>query len=135
MDLQDYFDLKPDTITLRATDRWAAIDELIAHLIATHQLKPEHRDAIAAVVKNHENAMSTGIGFGIALPYAATELVSEVIAVLGRSPTGIEFDAIDGKPVKKVLLFLVPTGQFKKFSHILAELAKRLHRESPSDDH
>ncbi len=113
---------------LRAKDRWEAIDELIDNLVATGRIKPEHRDAIAAVVRKRENSMSTGIGFGIGIPHASTDLIQEVTGALGRSRAGVNFDALDNQPVTLVMLFLVPQGQFQKHLHTLAEIAKLLHR-------
>ena len=52
-------------IDLRASNRWEAIDELISVLVNTGKIKPEHKDAIAAVVKKRETSMSTGLGFGV----------------------------------------------------------------------
>ena len=112
---------------MQALDRWAAIDELIGNLIATGKIKAENRDAITAVVKKRESSMSTGIGFGIGIPHASTELIPEVVGALGRSAKGINFDALDNQPVNLVMLFLVPQGQFQKHLHTLANIAKLLH--------
>jgi mannitol/fructose-specific phosphotransferase system IIA component (Ntr-type) len=71
--------------------------------------------------------MSTGIGFGIGIPHASTDLIKEVVGALGRSKKGIEFDALDNQPVNLVVLFLVPQGQFQKHLHTLASIAKLLH--------
>ena len=113
---------------LQATDRWAAIEELISNLVTTGKIKPEHRDAISAVVRKREVSMSTGIGFGIGIPHASTDLIYEVTGALGRSKSGVNFDALDNQPVTLVMLFLVPQGQFQKHLHTLAEIAKLLHR-------
>src|SRR2546430_12368223 len=64
MDLGDILTKDQVVTDLGATNRWEAIDELINNLVATGKIKPEHRDAIAAVVKKRESSMSTGIGFG-----------------------------------------------------------------------
>ncbi len=72
--------------------------------------------------------MSTGVGFGIGLPHASSDLVSEPVAAVGRSRNGIDFDSPDGKPVKRVILFVVPAGQFQEYATTLADLAKLLHR-------
>jgi mannitol/fructose-specific phosphotransferase system IIA component (Ntr-type) len=72
--------------------------------------------------------MSAGIGFGIGIPHASTDLISEVVGALGRSKTGVNFDALDNQPVKLVMLFLVPQGQFQKHLHTLANIAKLLHK-------
>ena len=40
----------------------------------------------------------------------------------------MNFDALDNQPVKLVMLFLVPQGQFQKHLHTLANIAKLLHK-------
>jgi mannitol/fructose-specific phosphotransferase system IIA component (Ntr-type) len=123
--------LSPEQIipVLRATDRWQAIDELIDKLVITGKIRPEYREAITAVVGKREKSMSTGIGFGIGIPHASTDLIQEVVGALGRSGQGVNFDALDNKPVNLVMLFLVPQGQFQKHLHTLAEIAKLLHKK------
>ncbi len=128
MDLGDILGKDQIITELKATNRWEAIDELINNLVATGKIKPEHHDAIAAVVKKRESSMSTGIGFGIGIPHASTDLIYEVVGALGRSKTGVNFDSLDNQPVNLVMLFLVPQGQFQKHLHTLANIAKLLHK-------
>jgi len=127
MNLGDILSLDTIVPELQAANRWEAIDQLIENLVATHKIRPESRDAIIAVVKKRESSMSTGIGFGIGIPHASTDLIQEVVGALGRSKKGIEFDALDNQPVNLVVLFLVPQGQFQKHLHTLASIAKLLH--------
>ena len=129
MDLGDILGKEQILPDLRATNRWEAIDELISKLVATGKIKPEHQDAITAVVKKRESSMSTGIGFGIGIPHASTDLINEVVGALGRSNNGVNFDALDNQPVSLVMLFLVPQGQFQKHLHTLANIAKLLHKK------
>ncbi len=128
MDLGDILSKEQIVTDLRATTRWEAIDELIGNLVSTGKIKPEHQDAIAAVVKKRETSMSTGIGFGIGIPHASTDLIYEVVGALGRSRKGVNFDSLDNQPVNLVMLFLVPQGQFQKHLHTLANIAKLLHK-------
>ena len=123
--------LGPDNILpeLQAADRWLAIDELINNLVTTGRIKSENREAIAAVVKKRETSMSTGIGFGIGIPHASTDLIQEVVGAFGRSKAGVNFEALDNQPVNLVMLFLVPQGQFQKHLHTLAGIAKLLHKK------
>ena len=111
---------------MAATDRWEAIEELIDHLVNCGKIASEHREAIVEVVRKRENSMSTGIGFGIGLPHASTDLIEEIVGVFGRSLKGIQFDALDNKPVNLVLLFLVPQGKFQQHLHTLANIARVL---------
>jgi fructose-specific phosphotransferase system IIA component len=129
MTLGDILEKDQIITELRAANRWEAIDELIGRLAETGKINSEHRDQIAAVVKKRETSMSTGIGFGIGVPHASTELISEVVGAFGRSRTGVQFDALDNQPVNLVMLFLVPQGQFQKHLHTLANIAKLLHNK------
>jgi mannitol/fructose-specific phosphotransferase system IIA component (Ntr-type) len=112
---------------MRATDRWQAIDELVDQLVTAGRIPVEHRQDICAVVKKREQSMSTGIGFGVGIPHAVSDRISEVVGVLGRSSRGMNFEALDNQPVTLVILFLVPQGQFQKHLHTLSNIAKNLH--------
>ncbi len=129
MTLVDILSKEQIITELKAANRWEAIDELIDNLEACGRIKPEHRDQIAAVVKKRESSMSTGIGFGIGIPHASTDLIGEVVGAFGRSTKGVNFDALDNQPVNLVMLFLVPQGQFQKHLHTLANIAKLLHNK------
>jgi fructose-specific phosphotransferase system IIA component len=120
-DLLSEAQINPD---LQAINRWQVIDELITLLVQTGKVKSEDRDAVIGAVRKREMSMSTGIGFGIGIPHASTELVHQPVAAFGRSKQKINFDSLDGKPVSLVILFLIPQGQFQKHLHTMAELAK-----------
>jgi mannitol/fructose-specific phosphotransferase system IIA component (Ntr-type) len=123
--------LGPDNILpdLKASNRWEAIDELIDNLVASGKIKTESREAVSTAVKKRETSMSTGIGFGIGIPHASTDLIYDVVGCFGRSKKGINFDALDNQPVNLVMLFLVPQGKFQKHLHTLANIAKLLHKK------
>ena len=112
---------------MKATERWDAIVELMDLLVARGQIKPEDRDGILASLKQREETMSTGIGFGIAIPHCSSDRISDVVAAFGRSTSGIEFDALDNAPVKFVVLFIVPKNQFQTHLRTLASIAKFLN--------
>src|SRR5439155_1538001 len=83
---------------MKATERWDAIVEVMDLLVARGQIKAEDRKGILASLKQREETMSTGIGFGIAIPHCSSDRLDKVVAAFGRSSTGIEFDALDNAP-------------------------------------
>jgi mannitol/fructose-specific phosphotransferase system IIA component (Ntr-type) len=115
---------------MKATERWPAIVELIDLLVTQKKIAGPSRDSILAALKQREETMSTGIGFGIAIPHASSEAVADVVAAFGRSSHGIEFDALDNAPVKFVVLFIVPKNQFQTHLRTLASIAKFLNDRS-----
>ena len=129
MELADFLTKEQVVTDLKATDRWEAIEELIDLLVANGQVDSDHREAVVSVVKKRETSMSTGIGFGIGIPHASTDLIENVTGAFGRSRSGVDFDALDNQPVNLVMLFLVPQGQFQKHLHTLAKIAKVLHKK------
>src|ERR1043166_7930732 len=88
--------LSADTILpeMQAVERYAAIAELVNLLVARGQIVEPDREIVLAALKAREETMSTGIGFGIAIPHASSDRVNEVVAAFGRSSAGIEFDSL-----------------------------------------
>jgi PTS system nitrogen regulatory IIA component len=115
---------------MNATQRWDAIVELIDLLVARGKVEPDARESILTSLKQREETMSTGIGFGIAIPHCSSDRISDVVAAFGRSSKGIEFDALDNAPVKFVVLFVVPKNQFQTHLRTLASIAKFLNDRS-----
>jgi fructose-specific phosphotransferase system IIA component len=112
---------------MQANERWSAIVELVDLLVARGKVNTEDKEVVLAALRAREETMSTGIGFGIAIPHASSERVKEVVAAFGRSARGIEFDSLDNAPVKYIVLFVVPKDQFQTHLRTLAAIAKFLN--------
>lgn len=112
---------------MKASERWAAIVELIDLLVNKGRVRVADRESILSALRQREETMSTGIGFGIAIPHASSNCVSDVVAAFGRSSTGIEFDSLDNSLVKFIVLFVVPKDQFQVHLRTLAAIAKFLN--------
>ncbi len=129
MSLASLFPAEQIIPEMKAAEHWSAIVELTDLLVAQGKIKPEDRDSILASLKRREEEMSTGIGFGIAIPHASSDRIKEVVASFGRSSQGIEFDTLDDAPVEFVLLFIVPKNQSTHL-RTLASIAKFLNDRS-----
>lgn len=112
---------------MEAVERMEAIVELVDLLVAKGHVRAEDRDIVLNALKAREDTMSTGIGFGIAIPHASSDRVDRVVAAFGRSSKGIEFDALDNAPVRFIVLFVVPKDQFQTHLRTLAAIAKFLN--------
>jgi fructose-specific phosphotransferase system IIA component len=82
------------------------LDELLNPLVQTGKLKNKHM--VFETLKRRETLGSTGIGKGIAIPHCRTLVVSDIVIIVGISPDGIDFDAIDRKPVSLIFLVISP---------------------------
>jgi len=75
-----------------------------------------------------ENAASTGIGYGVAIPhYMGLKGPDNTFIVFGRKQKGIPFDSLDNKPVTLFFLIVGPEGRKKNHLQLLCKLARILH--------
>ncbi len=122
--------LKADAIfmDIKATEKLDVIKELAEKMVAINMVTD--RTAFMNALAKRENLESTGIGDGIAIPHARTNAVQNLVLAFARSPEGVDFSAIDGKPSH--LIFLIASPEDKKSEYIMA-LAKlsRLLRKEP----
>jgi len=133
MRLQELLPPEHILIGLEAADKWEVIDGLIAHLVARGAVPAVHGPALKEAVLQRERSMSTGMERGIAIPHAAVDGLTRVVAAMGlvgKGPGGgVPFDSIDASPAWIVVLLLIPRQQ--KLAHIrtLADLARHLGNE------
>lgn len=119
---------------MKAGERWQAIEEIVTMLVAADKVADSDKEELLAALKQREETMSTGIGFGIAIPHASSDRVTEVVAGFGRSKAGIEFDSLDNEPVHFIVLFVVPRDQFQTHLRTLAAIAKFLNDRTVRDE-
>lgn len=81
-------------------------------------------------LQERENLGSTGIGQGVALPHARIPEIDHIILSFGRSKTGVEFGALDEKPVHIFFLLLVPENSVDDHLKVLAKISKMLKIEN-----
>jgi mannitol/fructose-specific phosphotransferase system IIA component (Ntr-type) len=112
---------------MRSRERWSAIVELADILVQSGHVASSDRDSILASLRAREETMSTGIGFGIAIPHASSDRITQVVAAFGRSPDGIDFESLDNAPVRFIVMFVVPKDHFQVHLRTLAAIAKFLN--------
>jgi len=87
-------------------------------------------DAMVKVLMEREKLGSTGIGDHIAIPHGKLNGLDDLIVAFGRSSRGIDFDAIDGKPVNLFFLLVAPeqsTCQHLKAVARISRMLKNYH--------
>ena len=105
MSLDTIFTKDTIKLNLAGTTKEAVLRELIEMAAAAHaECAP---DEMLAAVNEREGKMSTGIGSGIAVPHGYCRNLNGAIGVIGVSRAGIDYDALDQKPVHVVFLLLM----------------------------
>ena len=128
----DYLPLRAVKIYLAAKDKPTAITEMVDLLCTVYNIKD--KSEILAAILEREEMMSTGVGFGIAIPHAKIEDLSAIKMVAGLSEVPIDFDSIDGEPARIFFLMISPKNGSGEHVRILSELSRILNNREVRDE-
>ena len=127
MRLSDFINKRLINLSLQVKGKKETLEELAA-LLAGQRIIPD-RERLVKVLLERESLGSTGVGNGIAIPHAKTDLVKKITIVFGKSEKGIDFDSLDKNPVYLVFLIIAPEEAHETYLRVLARISRLLHEE------
>ena len=121
--------LQRDAIILdmKAATKEAALRELAG--VAATLSGRFTEETLYNVLLERETVGSTGVGNGVAIPHGKIEGLDEILLCLGRSRTGINFDAIDNRPAHLFVLMLSPANKAGEYLQTLAAVSRILKQQ------
>ena len=114
-------------VPIVAGDKRGVLIELAGLVAATGGGDP---DAVLRAVEEREAVLSTGIGFGVAIPHGRSDLIPELVIVGGVTSAPVPFDAIDGEPVRLIFLIVGPAAAAGHHVKALSRIARLVRHES-----
>ncbi len=124
LSLVDYLPILAISVDLKSQTKKEVLKELVSILSAGHAINNPNK--ILEALLEREDLGSTGIGQGIAIPHGKSEHLEKIVAALGISKKGIEFDALDGEPVHLFFLLVAPKDSAGLHLKILAKISRLL---------
>lgn len=123
---------------LQSLQRDDAIGELIDSIVAAGAVDGTLRDDLVRLILDRENKGSTGFGKGVAVPHVKHEQIKGMVAVIGVSRQGVDFNALDKAPVYSIVLLLSPQDKPDEhlqameniFSHLQKDTFRRFLRQA-----
>lgn len=97
--------------------------EVLSELLATGQPDLAVRPIFDSLI-GRERLGSTGLGHGVALPHGRFQQSEQALGAFIKLKKGVDFDAIDQRPVDLVFGLLVPDHYTDEHLKILAYLAE-----------
>lgn len=139
MQLRDFLDPSAVSLDLRAGTKDSVLDELVGLL----RLEERATGALSRLLRRREALGSTGVGRGIAIPHCRSLVVSRLRLAFGIHRQGLEYDAVDRRPVHILFLIVAPPvevanqylqvlGGIAQFAQ-MPDVAERLKGLSSSD--
>ena len=104
MELREFFSEDAIKLEIEGTTK----DDVLKELIGLLGLDEKNEAMLFKMLKRRENLGSTGIGRGIAIPHCRSLVVSKLRVAFGRKRDGLDFKAIDDKPVNFFFLIVAP---------------------------
>jgi mannitol/fructose-specific phosphotransferase system IIA component (Ntr-type) len=124
MRLRDCFTKETVKLDLQGDEK----DDVLMELIRALSLDEKSEGMLFKMLKRRENLGSTGIGRGIAIPHCRSLVVSRLRVAFGRKASGLDFKAIDDKPVHNIFLIVAPpmevSNQYLPVLGRIAQFAK-----------
>jgi len=122
MNLLDILTVDCIRAPLRSNEKRGVIDELVEVLHAAGRV----RDAAALkqAVWQRELTRTTGIGNGLAIPHGKCVGMGALAMAIGKPASPMDFEAIDGQPVRLVVLLASPTDRTSEHIQALARVSK-----------
>lgn len=109
---------------LEANTKETAIDEMVNQLVEKAII--DDADVFKEGIMEREAQTSTGLGDGIAMPHSKNSVVNQPAVLFAKSKTGVDFEALDNKPVHLFFMIAVPEGENDLHLQVLAKLARSL---------
>ena len=91
--------------------------------ILSKESKQLDSDDIFNALMAREKLGSTGLGDGISIPHCRVPLCTGILGMLITLEEGIDFDAIDNKPVDLIFVLIVPEEQHDEHVKTLGQIA------------
>lgn len=124
MHLNDFYSPDAVSVDLQSTSK----DEVLAELVGLLRLDEPGTDTLLRMLQRRETLGSTGVGRGIAIPHCRSLVVTSLRLAYGHHRRGVEYQAIDNRPVFDFFLIVAPplevSNQYLPVLGKIAQFAK-----------
>ena len=131
MKLSKFSDESLVTFDLAGTTKGEVIEELV-ELAAKSKLVKDKEMLLKDII-TRENLVTTGVGYGVAFPHAKTKATKGIVIAFGRSNKGVEFEAMDKKPVHLFFLIAAPEDAIGAHLKVMAHLSYLMKSDKNRD--
>jgi len=125
--------LSPDVIeiNLDAADKDDSIKKIID--ISTRTGRILDLNKVTDVIFERERLVFTGVGKGFAIPHGKTDAISDIVAAFVITKNPIDFDSIDGEPVRFIFLLIGKESLLNTHIKLLSRISRLMNKEEFRD--
>ncbi len=113
-------------LILNGSNKFEVLDELIT--AAAIQSKVD-RDIIFRATWKREKMMTTGVGFGLALPHVRLNTIPDPVVIVGVTAKPIEdYESQDDEPVRVLVFIVAPDRNQQEYLQLLGSISRKLRQ-------
>jgi len=118
----------------KASSKEEVLAEIAECAAKEKDLSAYKQDEIRNALEDREQIGTTGFGDGIAIPHCSLEKAEGFVVGLYTSEGGVDFDAIDGKPVHLFFFIIGRAAERNRHILLLSTVSKILQQEQSRED-
>ena len=107
-------------------DKAEVLEAIVDISCKSRILEGVDRREILEALQARESLGSTGVGKAVAIPHCRLKSVKEFVLGVISVPSGVDFDALDGKKVKLIVFIIAPEIDSNKHIRLLSSISQRL---------
>ncbi len=130
MKLADFIETNAIVPNLKSDQRDEVIIELIEGLIEAGALVAKERDVLIEQIIDREKHGSTGFGKGVAVPHVKHDSIKSMVATIGNSSVGVDFNALDKQPVYSIVLLASPADKPDEHLQAMENIFRNLQKDT-----
>ena len=130
MKFSDFLVVDAIITDLKATTRDEVVEELVDSLTGAGAAPKTLQPKLIEQIVEREKHGSTGFGKGVAVPHAKHEKINKMVATIGLSRQGVDFNALDHAPVYAIILLLSPKSNPDEHLQAMENIFSNLQKDT-----
>jgi fructose-specific phosphotransferase system IIA component len=127
MKISDILSADVIAVNMEVADKEDALKKIIA--LAANSKKILDINKLSETILEREKLVSTGVGKGFAIPHGKTDAISDIVAAFVITKEPIDFDSIDGEPVRFIFLLVGKETLLNTHIKLLSRISRLMNKD------
>ncbi len=127
MNISEFLRLEAIEPRLGASNKPGVLRELVGVVLRVEPALDPNQ--LVEALDRRESLQSTGIGNGVAIPHGKVDKLGSLVACVGRSVEGVDFQSLDGITTQLFFTLFIPSGEHGLHLKALARISRLLKEE------
>ncbi len=127
MKISDILSTDVIDVNTEVKDKDDALNKIID--LSNHSGKILDLKKVTETIFEREKLVSTGVGKGFAIPHGKTDAISDIVAAFMITKNPIDFDSIDGEPVRFIFLLVGKETLLNTHIKLLSRISRLMNKD------